>query len=130
MNVENINSALFRFQVTGQLAKLTSVVFLEVSKFSIDINAFQEKISQFLLAVDEIQVLAHSTWDGLYCKNRSTGEIMSFARFFTWTNERLKVLQTVISGTDIGITNLDSITSAINKREHEIPVDIITKFDV
>jgi hypothetical protein len=55
---------------------------------------------------------------------------MSFARFFSWTNEHFKAWRTVISGTGIEITSLDSSIRAADKSEREIPVDIITKFDI
>jgi hypothetical protein len=108
------------------LAGLTALVLNEISEFFIDINRVEIKMKDFFLAFDEIQVLNGPGWAGLYCKNRANGTIMSFARFFTWTNERLKALHTVISGTGIGIANLDSIISSAIKSESEIQFDILT----
>jgi hypothetical protein len=130
MKADRLNLTLFWMQLSGQLARLTSLVLSEISKFSIDGSFVESKICNYFVAVDEIQVLSRPEWIDRYCKNRSNGNIMSFARFFTWTNELLKTLRTVTSGTGICITSLDSIISSAIKSEREIPVDIITNFDI
>jgi hypothetical protein len=81
-------------------------------------------MEKYFIAIDEIQILTRPEWAGLYCKNQVTGKVISFARFFTWTNEN-HLSQTVIS-----TRRIDSMVSSLMMENDEVRVDIITEFEI